>query len=657
MSGIDPTSTEAALNQLSREQLELQAYRAIAGGEYVRSRILHGLSLGDPSVESTAYLIKSRVKRPDSLLLKVLDRKHKDPDYDAFTVRDIVGFRLLTLFRNELPILVRRFLEFIVLSHSGATGLFGGSSLRSTITEIKIYGLNSYVDPNMDLCVREFIDYGFSLSSGDDQTEGDVPHILIDRKESEYSSIHVVLQARGPSGYETDTVPVEVQLRTSLEDVWGEIDHRAVYKAKQIQKMSPEVQAGARELDGLRRRIVNLKKILDACSSAADDIELDLAHDEAGDIVSSYKAYTSAGLTKLNDIALPNSASQLSVEAVAVLSEFYDLVREHRSGEAIRAMDDWFSLLARGTDLLERMVTSLEADNHMQESLFRTKMELGLSYYWQAVLLKQSVRPAKRYRGLADGWHQAIRKSTSIYVSLVASGVYPERAALLFRLGNALAFQGSYATALLQYKSAYDILPRDTSIPADDYLRLRIPRQYGFALWLEGSRLEQQALDLGSRGLYHTRERQFYLDAIKVTLPVFNFSFTSGEFDMSARSPEEESRITANNVLDYAVCFADAGGCSEDLIHANLDTDGMKALLDCLAEGRLDTIAPITLADTARKAYLFLECTKEAVRCARRVLDLSTTLDLAVPLSDFHYKKMIREAEDTVRDHEKLPAF
>jgi hypothetical protein len=57
----------------------------------------------------------------------------------------------------------------------------------------------------MDLCIREFVDYGFNLSSGEDQSGGDVPQIMIDRKESEYSSIHIALEARGPSGYETDS--------------------------------------------------------------------------------------------------------------------------------------------------------------------------------------------------------------------------------------------------------------------------------------------------------------------------------------------------------------------------------------------------------------------------------------------------------------------
>jgi ppGpp synthetase/RelA/SpoT-type nucleotidyltranferase len=644
----DPVEAYAS----QREQLELQAFRAVAGGEYVRSRILHGLSLGEPSVASTAYLIKSRVKRADSLVLKVLDRQQKDPEYSALWARDIVGLRLLTLFRNELPVLVRRFLDFVLLSHEGSTGIFSGSSLRDSVAEIKIYGLNSRIDPNMDLCVREFVDYGFHLARNGETEPDDPTAIQIDRKDSQYSSIHIVLWAKGPTGYEHDIVPVEVQLRTSLEDVWGEIDHRAVYKAKQIQKLQLHAAESGRELQGLRRRIKNLKGLLDACSSAADDIELDLAQGGTGDIVSSYKAFTSVGIGKLNEVSLPKHVQMICANAVGALDEFYGLVRAHRSGEPISSMDLWFSLLARGTELLEEAERELNADRDTEpEALFRVKMELGLAYYWQAVILKQYPRPPEQRRGLAEGWHHAIRRAIGVYVNLVTSNRHSTRAALFFRLGNALSFQRSYETSLLHYKSSYDLLRTDESVPSNDYLRLRIPRQYGFALWNEGSRLEQQALDLGSRGLYHSREKQFYIDAIRVTWPVYKFEFTKGEFDMSAHSPEDEAKITANNVLDYLICLQECGGSLDDLSSLSIDKTNILEMLHLLSGESPESISLITFADTARKTNLFIGEYAEAVRCARRVLELSHTRDLSVPLSEFHYDKMLREASQTIADY------
>jgi hypothetical protein len=47
------------------ERLELEAFKVLSGADYVRNRLLHGLAMGTPCLETQAYLIKSRVKTAD----------------------------------------------------------------------------------------------------------------------------------------------------------------------------------------------------------------------------------------------------------------------------------------------------------------------------------------------------------------------------------------------------------------------------------------------------------------------------------------------------------------------------------------------------------------------------------------------------------------
>lgn len=607
---------------------------------------MHALSLGRPSVESAAYLIKSRVKRVDSLVLKVNDRQKKDALYSPRKARDIVGLRLLTLFRNELPLLVRRFLDFVVRSQKDGLDLFQGSSLRESVAEIKMYGLDRKSDPNMDLCIREFMEFGFELSDSQDQQEDEPAKIVVDQKASQYSSIHVVFWAKGPSGHISDRVPIEVQFRTSLEDVWGEIDHRAIYKKKLSQKR----RSAHRDVNdaGLKRRIGVLKGFLDSCSAAADDIELDLIDDEIEDVVTSFKSYSSIDLTEIRYSILPDNVQGSCAEAIKLLRTFYKKVKGHKAGESVSSISDWFTILGGGTALLQDTLKNLKiaGDDREEDLIYRLRMELALSYYWQAILLKEYDKPIRNAAGIVDSWHQAIRKSVSEYMGLVGQERYQRRSSLFFRLGNAISFQGR--SALTYYKMSYDLLKTDSHISADNYLRMRIPRQYGLALWFEGSRLEQEAVSLGFRMIHAESERQFYFDAIRITRPVHGMHFSSLEPDASFGTSAEESRITANNILDYVVCFAEVGGSLSELSGLEIDDAVVQNFIAEVSGGQIDNIRPITLADTVRKAYLFIGDLHSAKLAALRVKSLEGTWDITVPLTEFHYKKMLSEAGDTI---------
>lgn len=635
-----------------QEKLELEAFRAVSGGDYVRQRLLHGLALGAPSVDSAAYVVKSRVKRVDSLILKVLDRRKAKPAYRPFDARDIVGLRLLTLFRNELPLLVRRFMDFVETSQRDGLGIFVGKAIKDAILEIRIYGASQRRDPNMELCIRELMDFGFALKRRGKKL--DEVQIEIDHKESQYSSIHIVLLAEGPSGLQRDRVPIEVQLRTSLEDVWGEIDHRIVYSEK-TKTVSPDDELAEEAIsESMAERVRSLKTLLDACSQAADTIENDInRHAPSMTLPEAYQPYVSIGLDQLKSLPVTAAIAKKILRATETLIAFsatiYGLsspgVKPDNSSLLTQLGEATHGLEVALVEYLTKRSRSLKKDRTIR---YRVGMEIALCYYWQAVLLRDHLRPPT-VRGVMDNWKQAIRRSIGEYLKLATEGDFSQNPVLAFRLANAIDFQGHREYALSNYRLAHDYLARDIELEPTHYLRIRIPRQYGFALWQVGNRLEEKSVELGDRSFSWPQERDYYLQALDVTLPVHGQAVTGGEFDRSTKTTAEESAITANNIIYYALCFLDCGGSWEELEKHGVTRLALRGYIDEVIPNGLGAITRVSFADTIRQAAKYLGDTALMKKAARRMIELRHTKDLTVPLSEFMYRKMLREARRDLR--------
>ena len=67
-----------SLTDTERDRVALDALVVLAGAETVQKRLLAGLSMGNPSIESSAYLIKSRIVRLQNLLDKLAMELRED---------------------------------------------------------------------------------------------------------------------------------------------------------------------------------------------------------------------------------------------------------------------------------------------------------------------------------------------------------------------------------------------------------------------------------------------------------------------------------------------------------------------------------------------------------------------------------------------------
>lgn len=204
-------------NSTSPIQLEdVESYLARKGEGYLNvlkrldDRIIKGRDSSGVPVYSTKY----RVKKAESIFIKILRKNYAKSGHSAAKINadeiiekatDIAGMRILTLFNQDLEIVFEYLLNTVFRGYS--------------MTNCKVYNLDdSFVvrlraSPAWD----HYINDEFNLEKNFDSKT---------IKKSGYRSIHFVVRSK----LNDETYYAEVQLRTLLQDVWGELEHALAYK-------------------------------------------------------------------------------------------------------------------------------------------------------------------------------------------------------------------------------------------------------------------------------------------------------------------------------------------------------------------------------------------------------------------------------------------
>lgn len=166
------------------------------------------------------YLVKYRTKSPDSIAEKLqrLDRRGDRIDHPKY-LTDLLGVRVVTTFRSELPLALSMVLRCI--TDQSKHPYTQSPLIKDSIKEIIFYDSEKDdVDPSeIDTRIKSCL-----VSKALDS--------LYQRKQSkrEYSSIHVICATDPPHEYwPLGGAPVELQIRTIFEDAWCEIDHKYNY--------------------------------------------------------------------------------------------------------------------------------------------------------------------------------------------------------------------------------------------------------------------------------------------------------------------------------------------------------------------------------------------------------------------------------------------
>ncbi|WP_035239514.1 GTP pyrophosphokinase [Desulfobacter vibrioformis] len=234
---------------------EKEIYKKLA--EYIVRLISDDPSAPKESIHTILYRIKG-----ESRLIEKIDQENacSDPDKAPVThknfyerIGDIIGVRIICLRLSDI-VKVEEYLEFLV--------------------EEKI--LNFLQDPDYK---RSFV---LPIEPGEAAPQD------INLQYSGYSSIHyqVRLGENSDAGDVFKKIQIELQLRTILEEAWGEIDHKYRYKYTRIGESLPEhIHSG----------FYNLSAYLQAAAMQAEQLCRQVeAHRAAGALTASGKSTLSS---------------------------------------------------------------------------------------------------------------------------------------------------------------------------------------------------------------------------------------------------------------------------------------------------------------------------------------------------------------------------
>jgi ppGpp synthetase/RelA/SpoT-type nucleotidyltranferase len=610
-------------SETERDRVTLEAQRRLYGAEDIRRRLLAGFSVGRPSVESEAYLVKSRIKKLDSFVEKVFRRRQEVPDYQASDVTDVIGVRILTLYRRKLPLSVKRFLEFMDWAHSAPFALFVGDKPCISIRQVIIYGYDDDSDVLLKELVAEFERAGIRQGK---QLE------LRATKDSGYSSVHLLLQC-----YADDTqdaracVPVEVQFRTVLEDAWGEVDHELKYK-----KQRDLTGSAAKYLKIAEDYLVLLKDDLDRCSRSTDLIARHFEAVGAGETESLTTVSPSLDDDRIRELGLPEALQRAINQAVDNLAAVFAQI-ENRDGHQLDLVDLGSRLVELAVRFNGFMSGTRALSPPREDAAFELELEIafclssigrvlrtadakgeGSEEDWNRV--GELLSSAKLIGSAAPGAHLplvegVLDEALARYFQLDLNQPKAQRPLIAHRIGDVLSLQGKNEQALEYYRIAHERLAA-AELPEDDPIRINIPMRLGYAYWEEADSFRRTAEKARAPGYLLAQRLGRYLEAIKVTLTAI------GKPEPPPANHSTARRRVVNNVLSFANEFMAAGGDREQLETIGLTPARRADLLTELIGTSIDTIVTPGIADTVREYYRQFGDRTQNLQAANRVLTL-----------------------------------
>lgn len=255
----------------------MQAEESVAGAEEIHHRLLGALTLATSGTSDSIFYTRTRVKDPKSLAAKILDRQDRYRNsYTVSDATDIVGLRLVVLYDDQLITALDIAIHIIINGYYTNDKLIDSHDIFKNVYEIKIF-------PRHDSSDDPYIEIFDELC--DRYPKEKNKKIKIDEsRENEYSSLHIIVYMNTYAlGYKK-RVPVEIQIRTAVEDIWAEISHKNKYKIRRKNIWSPKLDdlystnANAvgtlkRHLDAATPDIVrNIRKTTNSISEEIADI-------------------------------------------------------------------------------------------------------------------------------------------------------------------------------------------------------------------------------------------------------------------------------------------------------------------------------------------------------------------------------------------------
>jgi len=367
--------------------------------------------------ESELFDQKSRIKEVDSCVRKIMAKRETDPDYSIDQMPDVCGFRLITLFQSGVPEMVGRLLA------AAKQGALRSPALRLNQTSgVTIHSSRRDNDPlSIVGAVEEVVRASGLGCTPDLRSSG-----------TGYSSVHVVidLDIGGDHGAK-NWIPVEFQVRTVLEEVWGQLDHKFRYRSGR----------GALGSSSWQLHLNVVKSQFDTCVQYLDLIkDMATARDEEAPLTVQPSTLT---LTRPEQVLEYCRSKSVPTGLLERLSEAFALWKE---ADGSRQKGGEPGLFRRAADafgfLLEPPPEMDPAGLSREDFLYIVRME-------QAYML------------LMSGDQVDLPGAEAIYRQIIADRA--EDAAAVFRLGQCLRSLEKFDEAIARLQEAIRITTSEDS--------------------------------------------------------------------------------------------------------------------------------------------------------------------------------------------------
>jgi len=519
------------------------------------------------------YAYKTRVKSWKKLIQKVEIKKKDTPDYSLNSITDVLGLRIVTLFRQDMIEVIDLILALI--SHQKSYNPI--PFLKNSLKEAIIYTPSVGNDPLLSQIKQKI--HSFDLI-------GDVEEKA---SAARYSSIHLVayIDQVLPEDEGEYRIPIEIQIRTVFEDAWGEIDHKFGYQSRTGKTENPIQNPILVE-----RNLLTLKKFVDSCAEYADNIR-DLAQ-------GSITEYTYAKQLDTDSLIVKNLEDEgVSKQVIAG----YIRIREQRvNAEKDKNSKQAYLNAAEGFSSLYEQINEAEIlVSYQAKKLFR--------YY---------IKMDEALCRLSIGDFGETTKAQIIYIDLLKE--FPAYPVIRFRLGQAFLGLNRFEESRIQLKkckrnieklSKFPEAKRIVKLPNIELKRLEVGlfKFLGLAYWKE-------AVEVYNRSPRAAKVKSFLEQA---------YLKTKEGMQIPHLTKQQKASLT-NNLLFYAleiVHIKKVNGKNEAF------TDPIKGYLTELNESvDLNKCDNVNQLDTLMNGYEYLKDEKRAITIAHRLEKLSLELSL-----------------------------
>jgi ppGpp synthetase/RelA/SpoT-type nucleotidyltranferase len=390
---LDKRNTHLKLNSMNKAKKSSILNRIKIQNQYKKSKPEYEKILRDISLEIRNILakeninptIKQRVKTFDSYFDKILNL-HKEGK-KSFKIKDIIGIRIICPFLEDLDLVENLISE------------------NFTISNIQRKGDNS-----------SFAEFGY-----------DSIHMQIELSSSVKEKIPYTINA------------CEIQLRTTLQDAWAEIEHELIYKAdysllhNTIKKKLASLNATLTLSDIIFQEIRDFQKEINHLS----DRRRGSLHD---------KLNLDSNLSILNSLPeskheQPESSHQINLQPKNQLDKLlFDALDAHGRNEYAKAIKIYTSILNK------------KPDNHIRSIIYNHR---GMAYFTQSQY-KKSIKDFSKAIKFGPNNHRAFNNRGNAYkmLNMYENALEDINRSLSI---NSLQIEGYYSRALL-YIDLHDFL-------------------------------------------------------------------------------------------------------------------------------------------------------------------------------------------------------